>query len=53
MKITIEHEGIILTLEDENAVTIGEAVQLIRQALIGVGYHPDNVDDYIESEVIL
>ena len=45
MKITIEHEGLIATVEDEGVVTIEEAVVLVRYALLGAGL--PKVDEYI------
>ena len=43
MKITVEHEGHKATLEDETIVDICEAIDLMEQALIGVGYEPERL----------
>ncbi|MGE0268193.1 MAG: hypothetical protein AB7S78_07045 [Candidatus Omnitrophota bacterium] len=43
MKITIEHEGHKITLEDETIVDICEAIDLLEQALIKVGYDPQRL----------
>ncbi len=43
MKITIEHEGHKATLEDESIVDICDAIDLMAQAFIGVGYEPQRL----------
>lgn len=45
MKITIEHEGIKLSIEDEDILTITDALGMVKRALQGVGY-------YIEGDLI-
>lgn len=30
--------------------TCGEVVEAFRQALLGIGFHPDNVNDFIQAE---
>lgn len=45
MKITIEHECQKITLEDEKAINIWAVKNLIRQAVLGLGFHPNNVDE--------
>ena len=48
MKITIELEGQIITIEDPEATTIDDCFQLTKQAFLGIGFHPDNVKEYFE-----
>lgn len=49
MKIIIEHNGVIATIEDPDVVTIDEAFQLVKQALMGVGYHQTSVEEMLEE----
>ena len=51
MKITIEHEGTKATVEDNDIVDITQAFQLVKQALLGIGFHPDNINDCLEEEL--
>ena len=39
MKITIELDGLKCTLENEESLTIHEALELMIQALSGIGYN--------------
>lgn len=50
MKITIEHEGSTVTIEDNGVLGIGEAIYLVKRALIGVGFHPESIAEYLEGE---
>lgn len=51
MKITIENEAVKVIIINEGLVSIGDVVQeLVRPALIGVGFHPDSVDEYLVTE---
>lgn len=50
MKITIEHLDLKVTVEDFNAETIAEVMPLIKQALLGIGFHYQTVKDYIPDE---
>ena len=46
MKIVLELAGQRATIEDDSLHPVAEfAVNLIRQALLGVGYHPDSIDE--------
>lgn len=38
MKLTIEHEGNIYSVEEKKAITISEALELIERLLICAGY---------------
>ena len=49
MKITIEHEGLEVTIQDDSADTMEEVYSLIQQALLGVGFHPNTVKEYFEE----
>ena len=44
MKITIDHEGHSVTLQDEAVVDICEAIDLMEKALCEVGYAPERVE---------
>ncbi|MBZ0166233.1 MAG: hypothetical protein K8I00_05445 [Candidatus Omnitrophica bacterium] len=43
MKIIIEHEGHRVTLEDDAVVDVCDAIDLMEQALMGVGYAPERL----------
>ena len=43
MKITVEHEGVTVSVDDPNVVTAGEAVDLWEAVMLALGYHPDSV----------
>ena len=49
MKIIIEGEGIKSEITG-NAVEMQEVMELIKQALLGYGFHPDTVKEYTELE---
>ena len=51
MKITVEHEGIVATVEDKDAVDIHQTFQLVKQVLLGIGFHPDNINDCLDEEL--
>jgi len=38
MKITIEHEGRTVTIEDKDAVTLPDVLKLMQCALLGTGF---------------
>ncbi len=38
MKIVIEHEGHSVTVEDEEIVDVCDAIDLMEEALLGIGY---------------
>lgn len=44
MKITIEHEGVIVSCEDDQAVDIYEAIECVQRVLLAAGFHPDSVN---------
>lgn len=44
MKITIDHEGHHVTLEDEAVVDICEAIDFIEKALQCVGFAPERIE---------
>ena len=50
MKITIESEGTIATIEDSSVVDIYEAMKLCKQALLAVGYQQKSWEMAIVSE---
>lgn len=45
MTVTIDHEGRRVSVTSDDATTVDDAVELVRAALLAVGYHPDNVRD--------
>jgi len=46
MKVTIEHGGVKCTVEDDQeGETIDRAVDMCRQALLGVGYAEKSVNE--------
>lgn len=47
MKITIEIEDVTCIVSDDKAVDIYEAIELVRQALLGVGFHHNSVEEVI------
>ena len=51
MKITVEHEGTVATVEDKDAVDIHKTFQLVKQVLLGIGFHPDSVDGCLDEEL--
>ena len=44
MKITIEHEGLKAVLEDESAVDITDALDMIERALVQAGFMEKRVE---------
>lgn len=50
MKVTIETEYSSAEAEWPAALDIHDAVQLCRQALLGVGFHPDTVASALPEE---
>lgn len=51
MILTIEHESITVSINDDKVVTIDEAMELVKSALLAVGFHPDSVKSGFESMV--
>jgi hypothetical protein len=49
MKITIDSEGIIATIEDSSVVDIYEALELCKKALLAVGYQQESWDKAVMS----
>lgn len=37
-------------IKDLNDPTIGSVVAAFRECLLGIGFHPNNVDEYIEAQ---
>jgi len=51
MKITVEDEHQILTLESKSSeTTIGDYADMVRCVALGLGYHPDCVKDELPTE---
>lgn len=51
MKLTIDQDGISVTIIHNSVISLDEVMQeVIRPALIGLGYHNDSVDKFILSE---
>jgi len=51
MKVILEEDGLIATVEDKNAVDIWQVGVLLKQALLGIGFHPKTVDEIFDEEV--
>jgi hypothetical protein len=49
MKITIESEGVMATIEDFSVVDIYEALGLCKKSLLAVGYQQESWDKAIVS----
>jgi len=48
MKVTLETEDTIVTIEDKNAGGhMARLSDLFRRAALAVSYHPDTVEEYI------
>ncbi len=43
MKITIEHEGLMTVVHDENIIDISDVLDLIEVALVQVGFMPERI----------
>jgi anthranilate/para-aminobenzoate synthase component II len=51
MIINIQDEDYSVTIESaEDAVTITQAVEMFRGALVGIGYHPDSVSAHVPTD---
>jgi len=51
MKITVEDEHQILTLESKSSeTTIGDYADMVRCVALGLGYHPNCVKDELPTE---
>lgn len=48
MKITIEHESLVSTIEDKEIVGIEDTMNLIKQSLLAIGFHPETVKNGFE-----
>lgn len=50
--VTLSNDGITCTVTEEPVqnINIWGYVTLIKQALVGVGFHPENVDDLFTDE---
>ena len=48
MKITIEHEGRIVSVNEPDAVSVDEAIELFRDALLALGYQQESIDKYLD-----
>ncbi|MBW1801304.1 MAG: hypothetical protein JRJ85_11325 [Deltaproteobacteria bacterium] len=50
MKMTLDSDGIQVTITNENVVSIEDVVEeVVRPCLIGIGFHPDSVDHYLNT----
>jgi len=50
MKITIVHEDLTVSLDSPNVVTLDNALQLIDQALRGLGFYFDGTVGIVEED---
>lgn len=54
MKIQITDNEYSATIETaEDGVCVTQAVEMVRGALVGVGYHPDSVSAHLPTEAEL
>ena len=51
MRITIEHEGMKATVEDENVVDICDAIDLAEKAFLKVGYQKLRIQGGFQAKV--
>ncbi len=51
MKITVEHEGIVATVEDNDVIDIHGTFRLVKQVLLGVGFHHTSIDSCLAEEI--
>lgn len=51
MKISLEHEEIVVTIEDKEAVTLNDTLDLMEQALLGIGFRFNGMLDIVETEL--
>ena len=50
--ITLKNDGVECTVSDDGGdFTIDTYANLIKQCLVGVGFHPENVDDLFHDEL--
>jgi len=49
MKLTFQVEDRIVTIESSKSIDIQDAIELIKSALLAVGFHPDNIDAYFSD----
>jgi len=53
IRVTLTVDGVTATIANEHPLegpTISEVGDILRQALLGVGFHPDNVKDLFAEE---
>jgi len=50
MKITIEHEDVTVSVEEEKAVTIDEFMENIKCALLAVGFSEKTIKPWFYEE---
>ena len=50
MIIIIEHEETKVSVERKTVVDIFDTAELLRGALVAVGFHPDTVQDILPEE---
>ena len=49
--VTLANDGVTCTVSDDGGdLTIYTYATLIKQCLVGVGFHPENVDDLFTDE---
>lgn len=51
MKITIEGESVTATVENKNAITFDELLDMFKQCAVGAGFHPDTVKEYLDDDL--
>jgi hypothetical protein len=51
-KVEISHwDEVVSIVKDHSDITAQEAVELCFRALVAVGYHPDNIREFIEVDL--
>lgn len=51
MKLTIEHEKMSITIDDPNAVTLDEFIEVYRAALIALTFDVKSVDEALGLDI--
>ena len=49
MKITFQVDERIVTIECSKSIDIQDAIELVKSALLAVGFHPDNINAYFSE----
>jgi len=51
MKLTLEDDYLSVNIENKSdGITVSEAIEMFRAALVGIGYHEDSISAAMPSE---